>query len=273
MIKKIQFKIGVFIIFRLSNCNQEATVEVIEQKDWQSFFDDENVIGTTVVYDLKNEKKWVYNLERTETGYLPASTFKIINSMIGLETGAIALNDTIKWNGEEVWNDAWKNDHVLKSAFAVSCVPCYQQIARKVGVEQMINYTNKSNYGKMVIDSSTIDDFWLVGDSKITAFEQVDFLSKLFKETLPFSKQTMNSIKDIMINEENDEYILRAKTGWSQSDSLNNGWFVGYLTTLDKAENATFLFATNIERARNVDSKGFGDARKSITMNILKDLK
>jgi beta-lactamase class D len=192
-----------------------------------------------------------------------------MNSMIGLETGAISLTDTIKWNGEDVWNDEWKKDHVMKTAFAVSCVPCYQQIARRIGVKRMIKYTAEANYGDLIIDSTTIDSFWLVGNSKISPMEQVQFIERLYHEDLPFSKNTMNNVKEIMLLEETDKYTVRAKTGWSQTETINNGWYVGYLTTSDQQ---AYVFATNVERTRSVSSDGFAKARKSITMAIFRKL-
>lgn len=248
---------------------KERNITLEEHPEWKSYFENENVEGTVVILDIKEQKQWIHNLQRAKTGFLPASTYKIMNSMIGLETGSVSLTDTLKWNGEDVWNSDWKKDHVLKTAFAVSCVPCYQEIARRIGVERMVKYTSDANYGHLMIDSTTIDNFWLVGDSKISAIEQVQFIERLYHEDLPFSKNTMNSVKEIMLNEQTEEYTLRAKTGWSQSETINNGWFVGYLTTSDEK---AYAFATNIERTRSVSSDGFAGARKSIAMAIFKEL-
>lgn len=264
--KKILLLTAIVLVF---GCQTEKETVVEKHPEWQSYFDEQNVEGCIVIQDIQNQKQWIYNEERAKTGFLPASTYKIINSMIGLETGAITLTDTIKWDGADVWNDVWKKDHVLRTAFAVSCVPCYQQIARKIGVERMVKFTNAANYGQLTIDSSTIDNFWLEGDSKISPLEQVTFITQLYQEKLPFSKATFDSVKEIMINEETETYTLRGKTGWSQTETINNGWFVGYLTTSD---DQVYVFATNVERSRSVSSNGFSAARKAITMSIFKTL-
>ncbi len=273
--KYLYFALLVVILISCNSTNEsentpeKSKTSTVEMPQWQSFFEAENVIGATVIYDIQSDSQWIYNLERANTGFLPASTFKIINSMIGLETGAVTLTETLKWNGEDTWNDNWKRDHVLKTAFEVSCVPCYQEIARRVGVEQMKKYTSLSNYGHLAIDSTTIDNFWLTGESEISSIEQVHFITQLYLETLPFSKETFSAIKEIMINETSEDYTIRAKTGWSQSETINNGWFVGYLITSD---DAVYVFATNIEQSREVDSKGFAKARIEITKKALQDL-
>ena len=73
------------------------------------------------------------------TGHLPASTFKIPNSIIALETGLIEDDSTlIKWDGDERRLPAWEQDLVFRDAFHYSCVPCYQEIARKIGEKRML---------------------------------------------------------------------------------------------------------------------------------------
>lgn len=59
---------------------------------------------------------------------------------------------------------------------------------------KLLDYGNK----KVGIDSSS---FWLDGDIKITAFEQVEFLRKLYLNNLPLDKKYINTVKDIMFEE------------------------------------------------------------------------
>ena len=223
-----------------------------------------------MIYEKDNNKYQVYNEDWCTTGFLPASTFKIPNSLIALETNVITPNDTMYWDGVERWLPSWSENHVLKSAFAVSCVPCYQELARKVGVERMNKYTKLINYGHLEIRDTTIDNFWLTGNSRITPYEQVAFLTKLVDNELPFRDTVVSTVKDIMINEIGNNFTLRAKTGWSQPEGLNNGWFVGYLET---KKQGTIVFAVNIQRPQSESSDGFASARKKILMNIFKQLK
>lgn len=257
----------ILMMISVFGCKEKKTTTILN--DWKSFFDEKNVEGGIVIYELDNNKYQIYNEDWCKTGFLPASTFKIPNSLIALETKVITAEDTIYWDGVERWLPDWSKDHVLKSAFAVSCVPCYQQIARKIGVERMNKYTKLIEYGNLEIRDTTIDNFWLTGNSRITPYEQVDFLTKLKKNELVFRDSVIATVKDIMVNEVGEDYTLYAKTGWSQPNNVNNGWFVGYLETKEKG---TMVFAVNIQRPRSEESNGFANARKDIAMNIFKYL-
>lgn len=246
-----------------------STPTVVENKTWKKYFDRQEVKGSFLLYDLRKDQFTVYNPKRAAKGYLPASTFKIFNSLVGLETGAVDTNVLIRWDGVRRWNADWNRDMRLKTAFQLSCVPCYQQIARKVGVERMKEWLQKANYGKMDVQASNIDTFWLTGNSRISQYEQVDFLKRLYKNELPFSKNTMEQLKNIMILDRAEGYVLRAKTGWTEQNKMNIGWYVGYL---EKGEDVYF-FALNMEKkVRKRGSGNFGPARRDITDKILKEL-
>lgn len=240
-----------------------------EHKEWKAYFDKEEVKGTFLLYDLKKDQYLVYNQKLSKQGFLPASTFKIFNTLVGLETGVVDTNVMIHWDGVRRWNADWNRDMKLKTAFQLSCVPCYQQIARKIGATRMKEWLDKAHFGKMEVQESNIDTFWLTGDSRISPFEQVDFLKRLYKNELPFSQSTVENFKNIMIAERGTDYVLRAKTGWAVDGKQNIGWYVGYI---EKEENVYF-FALNFQKkVRKKGSGNFGPARKGITEKILKDL-
>jgi len=240
-----------------------------EKKEWKQYFDKDDVKGTFLLYDLKKDQYLVYNPKRSKQGFLPASTFKIFNTLVGLETGVVDTSVLIRWDGVRRWNADWNKDMRLKAAFQLSCVPCYQQIARKVGTERMKEWLQKANFGNMDVQESNIDTFWLTGDSRISPFEQVDFLRRIYKNELPFSKNTVETFKNIMIAERGEDYVLRAKTGWTVQGKQNIGWYVGYV----EKEDNTYFFALNIQKkVRKKGSGNFGPARKGISEKILKEL-
>lgn len=242
---------------------------LVENKDWKKYFDKEDVKGTFLLYDLKKEEWTVYNPKRAKKGYLPASTFKIFNTLVGLETGVVDTGMLIRWDGVRRWNADWNRDMKLKTAFQLSCVPCYQQIARKVGADRMKEWLQKTQYGNMDVQASNIDTFWLTGKSRISPFEQVDFLKRIYKADLPFAKSTVEQLQNIMIAERKDDYVLRAKTGWTTQGKLNIGWYVGYV---EKSDNVYF-FALNMEKKVSKRGSGnFGPARRGITEKILKEI-
>lgn len=241
---------------------------VIEK--FQQIVDSVQLKGSILIYDLKKDSYYSNDFAWAKTGKLPASTYKIPNSIIALETGIVGDQNTIfEWSGEKRFLKSWEEDLTFKQAFQRSCVPCYQEIARKVGVEHMNTYLKKLQYGEMHVDSTNLDSFWLQGKSRINQFQQMDFLLRFYKSQLSISKRTETIVKEIMILKRTENYVLRGKTGWSIVGDFHNGWFVGYVESSDK----TFFFATNVSPiSTTFNQKKFQKSRKEITFKALKEL-
>lgn len=118
----------------------------------------------------------------------------------------------------------------------------------------------------MVFDSNTIDKFWLEGNSKISPYEQIDFLKRLYFKEIPISVNTSTIITRMLILDKNTQFTLSGKTGWSIRGGNNNGWFVGYVET----ENGVSFFATNVNPGTEFKMDFFPVIRKQITMAALK---
>lgn len=217
-------------------------------------FQELEIEGSIIVYDANENKAYEHNPERNQTAFSPASTFKILNSMIALESGAIQDDLAIlTWDGFERSIPIWNQDYNLRRAFRFSTVWFYQVLARRTGYERMKNWVTAADYGNQNIgDESDIDTFWLGGDLEITPRQQIDFLQRFYLGDLPFAAENIALVKDIMIVEQTPEYIIRAKTGWANTV----GWYVGYL---ERDENVYF-FATNIVM------RGESDAPHRITV-------
>jgi beta-lactamase class D len=228
--------------------------------------------GCFVLHNLKHNAYTYYNRSTADIAVSPASTFKIFNSLVALETGAIQdTNTVLKWDG--VWREVkvWNQNHTMKTAFKCSAVWFYQELARRIGEKKMKAYLKKAHYGNGNI-SGEIDQFWLSGDLKISPMEQIMFLEKLYKEVgLPFSHENQQKVKSIMIETENEKGILRTKTGWGvlrkEKEAENIGWYVGYI---EKKHNQYF-FALCIH-AKGEARDDFASCRKEIALKILKKL-
>ena len=267
--------ITITLLVLLSSCN---TANKEQKKDnsqentkpeFQTILDSSNVKGSILIYDLQQDLYYSNDFSWAKTGRLPASTFKITNSIIALETGVIENDSTLlKWNGEKRAFKLWEQDLIFRDAFHFSCVPCYQEIARKIGTQRMTEHLDKFNYGRMDVDTSNIDLFWLEGDSKISQVEQIDFLKRFYLSKLPITERTENIMKTFMVIEKNEDYQISGKTGWAIRDGKNNGWFVGYLETKDKV----FFFATNIEPKEGFNMDQFPRIRKRVSYQAFKQL-
>ena len=238
--------------------------------DFQTILDSAGVEGSILIYDLKDDTYYSNDFQWAAKGRLPASTFKITNSIIALETGVVENDSTLfKWNGEERSLKSWEQDLILREAFHYSCVPCYQDVARKIGAQRMSKYVSKLEYGAMDVDSTNIYMFWLEGESRINQFQQIDFLKRFYESELPISERTEMIMKRMMILEENENYTLRGKTGWSIRNGNNNGWFVGYMET----ENNTYFFATNVDPKPQFNMDLFPMIRKEVTLKAFIQMK
>lgn len=244
-------------------------IKKVIEPEFQKIINDKNVTGAVLIYDLKKNTYYSNDFDWATIGRLPASTFKIPNSIIALELGIVKNDSTLfAWNGEKRAYKIWEQDLILKNAFHYSCVPCYQEIARKVGVNRMQNLLDELEFGNMKFDTITIDNFWLEGSSKINQFEQIDFLKRLYESKLPISKRTEGIMKKMMLVKDTENFKLRGKTGLSVRSGKRNGWFVGYL---EKNKNVYF-FATNIEPNLDTNPNLFTKARKEITIEALKNI-
>ncbi|MBE9110118.1 class D beta-lactamase [Nodosilinea sp. LEGE 07298] len=232
-------------------------------------FQDLEVEGAIIIHDLNQNVTYQHNRDRNLQPFLPASTFKILNSLIALETGVIQ-NDVVvlTWDGIERMVPAWNQDLNLRRAFNLSAVWFYQVLARRVGPDRMQQWVSAAGYGNQTIGSpDSIDSFWLEGDLRITPQQQIEFLQRLYRNELPFSEAAIATVKDIMIVERTPDYTLRAKTGWAgfgEPDQTQIGWYVGYL---EQGENV-YLFATNIDMRQDSD----GPARLELTRRCLSSL-
>lgn len=268
----------VFILFQTvqpastmpeSAIETPPSVEVSQNVDFGRHFQDLGVEGSILIYDANNDRVFQHNQQRNTTAFLPASTFKILNSLISLETGVISDELAIlTWDGISRKVFAWNRDLNMREAIKLSAYPFYQVLARRVGHDRMQQWVNQVGYGNQKIGSSDdIDKFWLQGELRITPQEQIQFLRRLYKNDLPFSERSISIVKDIMIMEKTPDYTIRGKTGWVGFDDgvrPQVGWMVGYL---EKGENVYF-FATNIDIRNEKDPA----ARLELTRRCFKDL-
>lgn len=236
-------------------------------------FEDCNIEGSITIYDLK-EKKWISSdMTDSNRPTLPASTFKIINTLIALETSvASGEEQIIKWPGS---TDTVKygyrpdiyHDISMKEAFKLSAGWAYVELAKVIGKERYKTYLKASHYGNADL-SVDDDDFWNFGNFAISPINQIEILRGVYEETLPFKKSSFKILKEMMIETKTNTYTIRAKTGWTRDDGKDTGWWIGYV----EREDNVYFFATRLIKDRTAINTKFGKCRKDITIQILKEL-
>jgi beta-lactamase class D len=224
--------------------------------------------GAFVLFDQQKQLYSRHNPAQCAERFSPASTFKIPNSLIGLETGVIRdQHFSIPWDSVRRSVPDWNRDHDLESAIRVSAVWYFQELARRVGYGRMRRWIDTLGYGNCDI-SGGIDRFWLGSSLLISANEQVEFLRRLQGDDLPFSRRSIQIVKEILVLEKTKSTVLRGKTGFSANNKgLVAGWFVG---TIERSGNI-YIFASNII-GREGDADRVFQSRKEIAVSILRDL-
>ncbi len=231
--------------------------------------------GCFVISKVDNREHYYFNKDQCKEQFSPCSTFKIVNSLIALETGVASNTElVIKWDSirDPLANELkdvdpfkyWIQDQSMKTAIKYSVVWYYKEIARRIGEKQMTNAINDLNYGNKNI-SGGIDRFWLCSSLKISAIEQTHFLRRFYNERLHgFTAKNIKEVKDIILYEETESYKLYGKTGGGKcSADYVIGWYVGFVET----EKGPYVFAMNMKAD---DFKAFNQNRRiEITKEIL----
>jgi beta-lactamase class D len=258
--KKILLNLALIIILFTNVLAQKTKVV-----DLKSYL--ENYSGCFVLLDNKTGEYLKYNEERCAERFLPASTFKIPNALIGLETGGITdENFVIKWDGIERSIKEWNKDQTLATAMQFSVVPYFQELARGVGEDAMKSYLNKFDYGNKTIGEN-IERFWLDNSLKISADEQIEFLKKFYNYQLPISKRSIDIVKKILSQEKYEKSILKFKTG---TGNKQGGTWIGWLVGFVEKENNVFFFVLNIEGKTYDEVKQLRDTKSREILKYLK---
>jgi beta-lactamase class D len=203
--------------------------------------------GTMVVVDGRSGREARHDAERSRRRMTPFSTFKIANSLVALETGAIpGVDQRMRWDSirdpRQASFPGWYQDHDMRSAMRASVVWYYREVARRIGAERMAAHLARIGYGNADV-SGGIDRFWLGSSLRISAEEQVRFLRRFHAGELGFSPRTTRAVKDILVLEETPEYRLSGKTGGGTVDGRGLGWLVGYV----ERGGGVYFFAVNVD--------------------------
>lgn len=237
--------------------------ENITYADLSSYYGNYN--GSFVLYDVASNQWTVYHPEKATTRVAPDSTYKIYSALFGLHEDIITPDNTrIAWDHTDYPFEAWDADQTLQSAMASSVNWYFQEIDSRIGMENLSDYYQNLKYGNELIQGN-IDNYWMESSLKISPVEQVELLTKLCKNDLPFSTEDMNTVKESIFITSQNQNQLYGKTGTGRVNEKDvNGWFVGYVANKEH----TYVFATNIQADRDAT----GTAALDITLSILSEL-
>ncbi|MCX4188153.1 class D beta-lactamase [Methylophaga sp. OBS4] len=225
-------------------------VEWQDNQQISQLFSEAGINGTFVVFDIKNQRLTGHNRQRAHSRYIPASTFKITNTLIGLAAGSVSnVDEILPYGGQPQPFKAWEQDMSLREAIKISNVPIYQELARCTGLQQMQDSVTRIGYGNNDI-GNRVDNFWLRGPLKISAVEQTQMLARLAQKQLPFEKAQQQAVHDIIELEHGENWVLYGKTGWANAPDAGVGWWVGWL----QKDKAIYPFAFNMDMQQLEDA-------------------
>ena len=231
-------------------CLPAHALEWEENPQVGALFEGAEVTGTFVLFDVAEQRFIGHNRSRAETRYLPASTFKIPHTLIGLSVGAVRnVDEVLPYGGAPQPFETWERDMGLREAIAVSNVPIYQALARRIGLERMRASVTRLEYGNGEI-GDRVDEFWLRGPLKISAVEQVRFLTRLATGALPFPPDAQAKVREILLTDAGDGWKLYSKTGWESAPGPGIGWWVGWV----RKGAAIHAFALNMDMRQSSDA-------------------
>jgi beta-lactamase class D len=251
-----------------TSAGAEDVSRPLERPELRVHFEAERVSGTIALLDSSGGAISCSDVAKCEKRYLPASTFKIPNSMIALELGVLQDPESpLPWDGQHYSNEEWNRDHTLRTAIQVSCVPCFQRVAREIGEARMSEWVKRLGYGNADI-SGGVDQFWLKGGLRISPVEQVDFLRRFAAGELPIGSRTADFVRDIITVDVGRGHVLLGKTGRAMppESDIEIGWFVGWVEHGERR----MVFATLIDgHEAEVD---VNRARRAVTERVLRAL-
>lgn len=234
------------------------------QQEIPLLFDQAATQAVFVTYDGQELQRYGNDLARADHAYIPASTFKILNALIGLEHQKASTTELFKWDGTPRAYASWQKDMNLAEAMQLSNVPVYQELARRIGLVLMQHELNRIGYGNQNAGAQ-VDDFWLKGPLKITPTQQVQFVYALATQQLPFDPQVQQQVKQMLLVEQRGGTKLYAKSGWGSAVTPQVGWYVGWV---EQADGKITAFALNMRMQDGDDV----DERKHLSLDILDKL-
>lgn len=260
-------------------CSQN---NVTEDSSLKKYFDSAAVSGSFGMFDNGQGHFTIYNLPRfRDSAYLPAATFDILQSLIGVQTGlvkddsalivtALTSIDMANANRGYVKADSAQllssqlpaNTQIcdapmitLQLAFQYSCEKAFGQLAQRIGKDTLKKWIDSLGYGNKNI-SGPIDSFWLNNHLKVTSDEQLGLVKKLYFDQLPFFQHTQVVVRRMMQRESNANYQLYYKTAVGvKEDGHAIGWVTGWI----EENKHPYFFVLNLESAgQTLDVQGAG---------------
>lgn len=268
------------LTFLLGSCTQN---NVTEDDSLKQYFDAAGVAGTFGMFDNGQGHFTIYNLKRfRDSAYLPAATFDIVQSLVGIQTGVVNNDSSLIGDlSKSTWVDsaALLSSQIpahtdlcrapamrLREAFRYSCTKAFQGLSQRIGKDTLKKWIDSLSYGNRDI-SSAVDTFWLDNHLTITADEQLGLVKRLYFDQLPFFVRSQKIVREMMLRESNSNYQLSYKIG---TGIRKDGHILTWVTGWVEENKHPYFFVLNLDVAG--DGKGLEDKGLAILRQILQKM-
>ena len=239
---------------------------IIVRDDLANLYDSLQLQGSFIMHDAGKDSWTLIDSAQADVPTLPASTFKIFGSLIGVESGVLSGPDHVfTWDGIDRGRVEVNKNLTLREAYRVSAYWYFQRLAQQLGPDQLKHWLDTVGYGN-ADTTGGYDQCWVAGGLRITPRQQVEFLERVQRGDVPFSTRTLDLVKGIMVQGDTLGYVLRGKTGWAMNDEGSIGWYVGWV---EKADGSGPYFFVNRIRTTDTLSTTFAAARKDLAMEFM----
>jgi beta-lactamase class D len=187
-------------------------------------------------------QRWRGSAAECATRLSPASTYKIPHALIGLETGVVTPATVEKWDGvKRPEQPKWNLDHTVLSAMRPSVLWFFQKMAPRIGAARAHEWLKRFDYGN-TDTTGPITMYWVNGRLRISPDQQLAFLTKFYRGTLPVSKDHTDRLKEAMVQApgtvENARGVHKLDAAWRDGISLNAKTGA---TTIESGESVSWL--------------------------------
>ena len=215
------------------------------------------ITGCAVLYSPSENKYSLYNKDMAEQEVSPYSTFKIISRLIGLHNDIIKdETSTMNYDGTQYPNSEWNENLTLQKAFQTSCIWYFHQIINSAGEQEVKKELSELEYGNCDVSAregsninpyKELNGFWLGSSLKISPYEQVGVLSKIFEGKSFYDSQNVEILKKIMLIEDGQEKKVNGKTG---SGTNGEAWFIGFTEKGQQREYFAIYLEDSLQKER-----------------------
>lgn len=223
-----QYLLAVAAVMVLVQPASADAVKIEEVASLGRHLEAQGVQGVIALYDPKTNIVSVSDIRRARKSHLPASTFKVPGALLALDTGVITdpYGQSLPFDGKPSFVEACNADQTLATALSRSCLWVFARLGRKIGDKQLNSGLKALQYGNARATGKY--PYWVSGDLRISALEQIDFIDRLRRRVLPVKPAAMDAVIHILELDRRGDYVLRGKTGWASKPDPDIGWFVGW---------------------------------------------